>query len=34
MYKVYDNDLFLFSCDDSAEADLYIDQGFKVVKES
>lgn len=34
MYKIWDGDLFLFSCDDSDEADMYIEQGFRVVDES
>lgn len=33
MYRVYEGDLFLFTCEES-EVDLYSDQGFTVVKES
>jgi hypothetical protein len=32
MVQVWDNDLFLFYCDE-LEADLYADQGFNIVKE-
>lgn len=31
MCKVYDGDLFLFSCDE-VEAEMYAEQGFKIVK--
>jgi hypothetical protein len=31
MYRVYEGDLFLFTCE-SDEVDLYREQGFKVVK--
>jgi hypothetical protein len=34
MYQVWDGDLYMFNVDDSDEADLYIEQGFRVVDHS
>jgi hypothetical protein len=31
MFEVWDGDLFLFTCE-SIEADLYIEEGFRVVE--
>lgn len=30
MFEVWDGDLFLFTVDDSYEADVYFEQGFNV----
>lgn len=30
MYEIWDGDLYLFSVDDSAEADTYIEAGFSI----
>ena len=32
MYEIWDGDLFLFCVDRSDEADVYAQQGFKVVE--
>lgn len=32
MYQVWEGDLYLFSVDDKLEADVYAEQGFRVVK--
>lgn len=30
MYQIWDGDLFMFSVDNSDEADMYIEEGFTV----
>ena len=30
MYQIWDGDLFMFTVDDSFEADMYIEEGFTV----
>ena len=34
MFEVWDGDLFLFSVDVREEADMYVEQGFKIVEYS
>ena len=31
MYEIWDGDLFLFSVDSELEADIYAEQGFRVL---
>ena len=31
MYQVWEGDLYLFSVDDQYEADVYAEQGFRIV---
>jgi hypothetical protein len=31
MFEIWDGDVFLFSVDTEAEADIYTEQGFKVI---